>query len=116
MKNNINSIYIARYLEKRHHHVLTNIRKWIKEEDNDLFTNENIVISNYIDKLGIKRESYLLNQNQCIFLIMSSSGYIASKFKKTLIESFSEEEMKYIFNKFSENVDISENMYRLLIE
>ena len=102
MKNNISSIHIAKYLEKRHHHVLTTIIKWIKEENNDLFTNENIAPSIYQDKLGIKRKFFLLNQDQFMFLMMSLSGGITSKFKKTLIKSFTEEDMQDLFNKFTE--------------
>lgn len=103
-ETNFSSVYIAEYLNKRHTDISSAIRKYIEDINNDLFSKENVVLSTYKDAKGVKRKSYLLNQDQFIFLMMSATGDTANKFKESLIKSFSEEEMQDLFNHFSKTL------------
>lgn len=90
----VDSLYVAEVFEKRHDHVIRDIRK-IAAPNSGLskeFTERNFALGSYMDKQNQKRPCYYLTRDGFTMLVMGYTGTKAMKFKEMYIKRFNEME------------------------
>lgn len=87
------SLMVAEELNKRHDHVIRDIKKKlddIRESDAPKFGDNNFIKDNYKDSNNRKQEKYLLTKDAFVFLVTSYGGKKAINFKLAYINRFNE--------------------------
>lgn len=91
----VDSLFVARFFEKEHFHVLRDIAK-ITDSKSGLskdFTESNFEPSYYKDRTGRKLPCYLLTRDGFTLLVMGYTGQKAMRFKELYIRRFNEMEL-----------------------
>lgn len=90
----VNSLYVARFFEKEHFHVLRDIAK-ITDTNSGLskeFATSNFEPAYYKDSTGRKLPCYMMTRDGFTILVMGYTGKKAMKFKELYIRRFNEME------------------------
>jgi len=82
---------VAAYFDKRHDHILRQIRSLVANCPAE-FTAPNFGVSNYVDTSGKRNEHYSLTKDGFTLLAMGFTGPKALKFKLAYIEAFNKME------------------------
>lgn len=85
----VDSLYVAKFFEKRHDTVLRDIRELDCSEE---FRLHNFVGTSYKDEQGKKRPCYCMTRDGFVFLAMGYRGKKAAHFKELYIKRFNEME------------------------
>jgi len=88
------SLFVARYFEKEHFHVLRDITK-ITDTNSGLsedFTKSNFELTFYKDNTGRKLPCYMMTRDGFTILVMGYTGKKAMRFKELYIRRFNEME------------------------
>ncbi|WP_449460498.1 Rha family transcriptional regulator [Streptococcus suis] len=90
----VDSLYVAEVFEKRHDHVIRDIRKIAAPNSgvSQEFINRNFAMGSYMDKQNQKRPCYYLTRDGFTLLVMGYTGTKAMKFKEMYIKRFNEME------------------------
>jgi Rha family phage regulatory protein len=90
----VDSLFVAEFFEKRHDHVIRDIRK-ITDPKSGLsedFIHTNFKSDSYRDSTGRKLPCYFMTRDGFTMLVMGYSGQKAMKFKELYIRRFNEME------------------------
>lgn len=85
----VDSLYVARFFEKEHFHVVRDIRGLDCSEE---FRLSNFGLSSYTNAQGKKQPSYYMTRDGFVFLAMGYRGKKAAAFKELYIRRFNEME------------------------
>jgi len=85
------SLDVAQYFDKRHDHVLRDIRSL---EVSDSFRVPNFGESSYLNQQGKQQPMYHLTKDGFIFLVMGFTGEKAAQIKEAYIAAFNQMEAK----------------------
>jgi len=90
----VDSLFVAEFFEKRHDHVIRDIRKITAPKSglSDNFIHSNFKADSYKDSTGRKLPCYFMTRDGFTMLVMGYSGQKAMKFKKLYIRRFNEME------------------------
>lgn len=90
----VDSLYVAQFFEKRHDHVIRDIRKITDPKSglSDEFTRLNFELSGYKDSTGRKLPCYMMTRDGFTMLVMGYTGQKAMRFKELYIRRFNEME------------------------
>ncbi|MCD8159561.1 MAG: Rha family transcriptional regulator [Clostridiales bacterium] len=88
------SLFIARFFEKRHDNVLQDIERLIAPQSglSESFNFLNFQEINYTDSRGRKQKAYAMTRDGFIMLVMDYTGAKANRFKELYIKRFNEME------------------------
>ena len=81
------SVDVAAYFDKKHYHVLRDIRR-LCEEASAAFTESNFGFSVYKDSTGRSHPHCLMTKNGFVLLVMGFTGPKALEFKLAYIAAF----------------------------
>lgn len=90
----VDSLFVAEFFEKRHDHVIRDIRK-ITDPKSGLsedFIHSNFKADSYKDSTGRKLPCYYMTRDGFTMLVMGYTGQKAMKFKELYIKRFNEME------------------------
>lgn len=85
----VDSLYVAKFFDKRHNDVLRDIREL---DCSDEFRLRNFAQSSYKNEQGKKQPCYYMTRDGFVFLAMGYRGKKAAKFKELYIRRFNEME------------------------
>ena len=85
----VDSLFVAKFFEKEHSHVLRDIDKLDCSEE---FRQSNFGLTSYKDSQGKKRKSIAMTRDGFVFLAMGYRGKKAAYFKELYIKRFNEME------------------------
>lgn len=110
----VDSLFVADVFEKRHDHVIRDIRK-ITAPNSGLskeFAERNFALGSYKDKQNQKRPCYYLTRDGFTILVMGYTGKKALRFKELYIRRFNEMEelIKSLVNARTEFPLLTENI------
>ena len=90
----VDSLFVAEFFEKRHDHVIRDIRKITAPKSglSDNFIHSNFKADSYRDSTGRKLPCYFMTRDGFTMLAMGYSGQKAMKFKELYIRRFNEME------------------------
>ncbi|ETA80558.1 Rha family transcriptional regulator [Youngiibacter fragilis] len=90
----VDSLFVAEFFEKRHDHVIRDIRKITAPKSglSDNFIHSNFKADSYKDSTGRKLPCYFMTRDGFTMLVMGYSGQKAMKFKELYIRRFNEME------------------------
>ena len=90
----VDSLFVAEFFEKRHDHVIRDIRKITAPKSglSDNFIHSNFKADSYKDSTGRKLPCYFMTRDGFTMLVMGFSGQKAMKFKELYIRRFNEME------------------------
>lgn len=90
----VDSLFVAEFFEKRHDHVIRDIRKITAPKSglSDNFIHSNFKADSYRDSTGRKLPCYFMTRDGFTMLVMGYSGQKAMKFKELYIRRFNEME------------------------
>lgn len=90
----VDSLFVAEFFEKRHDHVIRDIRKITAPKSglSDNFIHSNFKSDSYKDSTGRKLPCYFMTRDGFTMLVMGYSGQKAMKFKELYIRRFNEME------------------------
>lgn len=90
----VDSLFVAEFFEKRHDHVIRDIRKITAPKSglSDNFIYSNFKADSYWDSTGRKLPCYFMTRDGFTMLVMGYSGQKAMKFKELYIRRFNEME------------------------
>ncbi len=90
----VDSLFVAEFFEKRHDHVIRDIRKITAPKSglSDNFIHSNFKADSYKDSTGRKLPCYFMTRDGFTMLVMGYSGQKAMKFKELYIRRFKEME------------------------
>ena len=90
----VDSLFVAEFFEKRHDHVIRDIRKITAPKSglSDNFIHSNFKADSYKDSTGRKLPCYFMTRDGFPMLVMGYSGQKAMKFKELYIRRFNEME------------------------
>ena len=90
----VDSLFVAEFFEKRHDHVIRDIRKIADPKSglSENFIRSNFKASFYKDSTGRKLPCYFMTRDGFTMLVMGYSGQKAMKFKELYIKRFNEME------------------------
>lgn len=90
----VDSLFVAEFFEKRHDHVIRDIRKITAPKSglSDNFIQSNFKADSYKDSTGRKLPCYFMTRDGFTMLVMGYSGQKAMKFKELYIRRFNEME------------------------
>ncbi len=90
----VDSLFVAEFFEKRHDHVIRDIRKITAPKSglSDNFIHSNFKADSYKDSTGRKLPYYFMTRDGFTMLVMGYSGQKAMKFKELYIRRFNEME------------------------
>ena len=90
----VDSLFVAEFFEKRHDHVIRDIRKITAPKSglSDNFIHSNFKADSYKDCTGRKLPCYFMTRDGFTMLVMGYSGQKAMKFKELYIRRFNEME------------------------
>lgn len=90
----VDSLFVAEFFEKRHDHVIRDIRKITAPKSglSDSFIHSNFKADSYKDSTGRKLPCYFMTRDGFTMLVMGYSGQKAMKFKELYIRRFNEME------------------------
>ncbi|AHM55868.1 phage regulatory protein, Rha family [Peptoclostridium acidaminophilum DSM 3953] len=90
----VDSLFVAEFFEKRHDHVIRDIRKITDPKSglSENFINTNFKSDSYKDSTGRKLPCYFMTRDGFTMLVMGYSGQKAMKFKELYIRRFNEME------------------------
>lgn len=90
----VDSLFVAEFFEKRHDHVIRDIRKITAPKSglSDNFIHSNFKADSYKDSTGRKLPCYFMTRDGFTMLVMGYTGQKAMKFKELYIKRFNEME------------------------
>ena len=90
----VDSLFVAEFFEKRHDHVIRDIRKITAPKSglSENFIQTNFKADSYKDSTGRKLPCYFMTRDGFTMLVMGYSGQKAMKFKELYIRRFNEME------------------------
>lgn len=90
----VDSLFVAKFFEKRHDHVIRDIRKITAPKSglSEDFVRSNFTADFYKDSTGRKLPCYFMTRDGFTILVMGYSGQKAMKFKELYIQRFNEME------------------------
>jgi Rha family phage regulatory protein len=90
----VDSLFVAEFFEKRHDHVIRDIRKITDPKSglSENFIGTNFKADSYKDSTGRKLPCYFMTRDGFTMLVMGYSGQKAMKFKELYIRRFNEME------------------------
>jgi Rha family phage regulatory protein len=90
----VDSLFVAEFFEKRHDHVIRDIRKITDPKSglSENFIGTNFKSDSYKDSTGRKLPCYFMTRDGFTMLVMGYSGQKAMKFKELYIRRFNEME------------------------
>lgn len=90
----VDSLFVAEFFEKRHDHVIRDIRKITAPKSglSDNFIHSNFKADSYKDSTGRKLPCYFMTRDGFTMLVMGYTGQKAMKFKELYIRRFNEME------------------------
>lgn len=90
----VDSLFVAEFFEKRHDHVIRDIRKITDPKSglSEVFIHSNFKADSYKDSTGRRLPCYAMTRDGFTMLVMGYTGQKAMKFKELYIKRFNEME------------------------